>query len=73
MSDVWPLGTGRNAEGEMTIGGVSVVDIVRDHGTPVYIYDETTLRANMRAVRDAFTAALPTECSWTWDPLVTPM
>lgn len=59
MSDVWPLGTGRNAEGEMTIGGVSVVDIVRDHGTPVYIYDETTLRANMRAVRDAFTAALP--------------
>ncbi len=60
MADVWPLGTGRNERGEMTIGGVSVVDVAREHGTPVYIYDEHTLRSSMRAVRDAFTAALPT-------------
>ena len=60
MSDVWPLDTGRNAEGELTIGGLSVVDIAREYGTPVYIYDERTLRASMRAVRDAFAEALPT-------------
>jgi diaminopimelate decarboxylase len=59
MSGVWPLGTERNARGEMTIGGVSVVEIVRDHGTPVYIYDEYTLRQSMRAARDAFAAAYP--------------
>lgn len=59
MSDVWPLGTARNADGEMTIGGVSVVAIAREHGTPVYIYDEATLRRSMRAVRDGFAAALP--------------
>lgn len=60
MTDVWPLGTGRSAEGEITIGGVSVVDIAREFGTPVYVYDEATLRTSMRAVRDAFAAALPT-------------
>lgn len=60
MSDVWPLGTGRNARGEMTIGDVSVVAIAREHGTPVYIYDERTLRASMHAAREAFSDVLPT-------------
>lgn len=59
MSNVWPVGTGRNAEGAMTIGGVAVPDIVREYGTPVYIYDAATLRGSMRAVRDAFAEALP--------------
>lgn len=59
MADVWPVGTGRNAEGAMTIGGVAVPDIAREFGTPVYIYDAVTLRGNMRAVRDAFAEALP--------------
>ena len=59
MSEVWPLGTGRNADGELTIGGVSVVEIAREHGTPVYVYDEGTLRTSMRSVRDAFATALP--------------
>lgn len=59
MSGVWPLGAGRNAAGELMVGGVSVVDIAREYGTPVYIYDEHTLRTSMRAVRDAFAAAYP--------------
>lgn len=59
MSNVWPVGTGRNAEGAMTIGGVAVPDIAREYGTPVYIYDAETLRGTMRAVRDAFAEALP--------------
>lgn len=60
MSDVWPLGAGRNANGELMIGGLSVVDIARDHGTPIYIYDQKTLSESMRAVRDAFAETLPT-------------
>lgn len=59
MSDVWPLGTQRDATGALTIGGVSLVEIAAEYGTPVYIYDEATLRSSMRSVRDAFATALP--------------
>lgn len=59
MSHVWPQGTYRNADGEIVVGGVSLVEIVRQFGTPVYVYDEATLRGAMRRFRDAFTALLP--------------
>ncbi len=43
----------------MTIGDVAVPNIVREFGTPVYVYDAATLRGNMRATREAFAEALP--------------
>ncbi|MEZ4495260.1 MAG: hypothetical protein R2845_00425 [Thermomicrobiales bacterium] len=51
--------TTRNQDGEMLIGGVPVSRIAAEFGTPVYIYDETTLRARASAVRDAFKQAWP--------------
>lgn len=59
MSHVWPVGTRRNEQGELVIGGVSAVDIADTFGTPVYVYDEATLRDSMRGFRDAFAEALP--------------
>ncbi len=56
---MWPVTTRRNAKGELEIGGVSLVDIGNDFGTPVYLYDEQTLRQTARGFRDAFTAAYP--------------
>ena len=55
----WPVTTTRNDDGEMLIGGVPVSRIAAEFGTPVYIYDETTLRARAAAVRDAFKNAWP--------------
>lgn len=56
---MWPVTTRRNADGVMEIGGVSLIDIATEFGTPVYVYDEWTLRQAARAYRDAFAAAYP--------------
>jgi diaminopimelate decarboxylase len=56
---VWPVTTQRNATGELEIGGVSLVDLGNEFGTPVYVYDEQTLRQTARGFREAFTAAYP--------------
>lgn len=56
--DMWPNGTERNERGELVIGGVPVTDLVKQYGSPLYVYDEATLRANMRAWRTAFDGLL---------------
>jgi hypothetical protein len=59
MAQPWPEETHRNAAGELVVGGLPVVDVAETYGTPVYIYDEATLRRAMRRYREAFTQALP--------------
>jgi diaminopimelate decarboxylase len=33
-----------NAAGHMDVGGCDLIDLARQHGTPLYIYDEATIR-----------------------------
>ena len=33
-----------NAAGHMEVGGCDLVQLARDHGTPLYVYDEATVR-----------------------------
>ncbi len=33
-----------NAAGRMEVGGCDLVDLAREHGTPLYVYDEATIR-----------------------------
>ena len=54
---IWPGTTRRDASGAVEIGGVSLPRIAAEFGTPVYVYDEPTLRASARAFRDAFAEA----------------
>lgn len=56
---MWPVTTRRNSHGAMAIGGVSLVDLAAEFGTPVYIYDEQTLRQTARRFRDALTREYP--------------
>lgn len=51
---VWPAGTTRRADGEIEVGGVSLVDIAREYGTPVFVYDEDDFRARCRTMAAAF-------------------
>ena len=53
----WPDTTRRTAEGALEFGGVSVVDLAREFGTPLYVFDEATLRARARRITDAFLGA----------------
>src|SRR3712207_873297 len=53
----WPETTCRTAGGTLEFGGVSAVDLARDFGTPLYVFDETTLRSRARRIREAFLGA----------------
>ena len=51
---VWPLGAERAAGGHLSLRGHDVRDLVADHGTPVFLLDETDLRGRCRDYREAF-------------------
>ncbi len=46
--------TAHKVDGDLTIGGVAVADLVAEHLTPAYVLDEADLRARARSFRDAF-------------------
>ena len=43
---LWPITTGTTPAGHLTVGGVDLVALARRHGTPLYVYDETTIRGS---------------------------
>ncbi len=45
---------GISSEGHLTLGGVDTVTLAKEHGTPLYVFDEDDIRANCRAYVDAF-------------------
>lgn len=48
-------GTSRvNEKGHLEIGGVDVVMLAEEYGTPLYIYDVALIRARARAFKEAF-------------------
>ena len=42
-----------NDKGHLEIGGMDTVDIAKQFGTPLYVYDEKHIRVMMRAYKDA--------------------
>ncbi len=55
----WPITTSRLPDGRLVIGGVTADDLVAEFGTPLYVFDEATLRARARLFRETFAAAWP--------------
>ena len=51
---VYPITSRHNVAGHLEIGGLDVVDLVAQYGTPVLIYDETTIRDQCRRYLAAF-------------------
>ncbi len=52
---LWPEQTIRNDAGEIVLGGVSTVALAEEFGTPLYVFDEATLRHRARvAVANSF-------------------
>jgi diaminopimelate decarboxylase len=48
-------GTSRvNDKGHLEIGGVDVVDLAQEYGTPLYIYDVALIRERARAFKETF-------------------
>ncbi|MGQ9549925.1 MAG: diaminopimelate decarboxylase [Roseiflexus sp.] len=55
-ADLWPLTTSIDDRGRLIIGGCNVAMLAQQYGTPLYLFDEVTIRAMCRAYRTAFTA-----------------
>ncbi len=51
---VWPLTARTDDDGGLVVGGVRLVDVAREFGTPAYVLDEEDFRARARAWRTAF-------------------
>ena len=48
-----------NEAGHMEIGGCDLLQLAREYGTPLYVYDEDTIRGRLREYRDALRATYP--------------
>lgn len=55
----WPITSTRRADGCLVVGGVGVDELAERYGTPLYVFDEATLRYNARRFRGAFAAVYP--------------
>jgi len=54
---LWPETTNRNATGVLCIGGVSLVDLAGEFGTPLYLFDGATLDARAADIQAAIRKA----------------
>ncbi len=66
MTGPWPLTADRDADGALTIGGVSVRELAREHGTPLWVVDEADLRTRCRRYVEGFPGVEVTYASKAW-------
>ena len=57
MLELFPE-TARIEDGELTLGGVPATQLVQEHGTPLLVYCERTVRSQVHAYREAAPGAL---------------
>src|SRR6185437_6920219 len=55
--ELFPLSAGVE-DGRLTLGGIAATDLAAEHGTPLVVYCEETIRAQARAYRAAAPDAL---------------
>lgn len=56
---LWPVTAERDEAGRLAIGGIPMTDLADSYGTPLYVYDERTIRQQCRAYREAFEQVYP--------------
>ncbi len=57
--DVFPVTARVNGAGHLSLGGCDVVDLASQFGTPLYVFDENTLRLTCREFVGEFTVRYP--------------
>jgi diaminopimelate decarboxylase len=56
---LWPDTATLDASGQLQVGGLDLLALAREYGTPLYVYDEATIRAQCRALHHELTARWP--------------
>ena len=59
LQTVLPDTTQVNAQGHLVLGGCDVTDLAQEYGTPLYIFDEATLRERCRGFLREFRSRYP--------------
>jgi diaminopimelate decarboxylase len=59
LRNILPLTAGVDRAGHLTVGGCDTVELAREFGTPLYVFDEEDLRARCREFRREFEARHP--------------
>lgn len=54
LAPVFPRTAQVTADGHLAVGGCDAVDLAKEFGTPLYVFDEEELRATCREYREAF-------------------
>ncbi|MBR97880.1 MAG: diaminopimelate decarboxylase [Dehalococcoidia bacterium] len=54
--ELFPIDTSVNSHGNLTIGGNDVTSLAEKYGTPLYVYDEVTIRTMARQFISEFTS-----------------
>lgn len=62
VEPLWARTVRRGADGALEVGGVDVVRLAAEHGTPAYVVDEADLRARARGFVTAFDDAFADLC-----------
>ncbi len=52
LEKVLPLGAELTPAGHLAVGGCDLVELAREFGTPLYVFDELTMRARARVYRE---------------------
>jgi diaminopimelate decarboxylase len=56
---LWPTTTERDESGRLRVGGMPLPDLAERFGTPLYVFDERTLRERARSIREEFSRCYP--------------
>ena len=59
LAKVLPATAQITGDGHLSVGGCDLVDLAREWGTPLYVFDEETLRGQCRAFLQAFRSRYP--------------
>lgn len=54
---IWPASADRNSQGEISIGKITVTELTKQYGTPLYVFDEADVRKRARDYVAAFTVS----------------
>src|SRR3989442_15608328 len=57
--DIFPDTARISGDGHVTVAGCDLVTLAETYGTPLYVYDEASIRARARAYRDALARVYP--------------
>ena len=59
MDKLWPLSARSDANSELWLGGCAASALAAEFGTPLYVFDEESLRTQVRTYREALASHYP--------------